>query len=227
MTIEVCNIDNMRFEVHGEKYDLIFSDYVYENLCFDWVDKYWNLLKPNSIFIAMTDYNSSVELGYYMKYNIKANRVCKWVWKNEWGNYAKNKPHECYDEIFVYSNSNNWVFHPEKIQVDKVTKTKGLNPSGRETKPATAWIDDCTLTTTSLERVKKDDGHLIRWQKPQKLYDRIISPFVDGEHNTILDPFGGTFSLGLWCKNNNMNYVGIENDKEVFRYGKQNIFGGK
>jgi DNA modification methylase len=33
----------------------------------------------------------------------------------------------------------------------------------------------------------------------------------------------GSGSLGLWCKNNGMNYVGIENDPEVFELAKKNI----
>ena len=33
----------------------------------------------------------------------------------------------------------------------------------------------------------------------------------------------GSGSLGLWCKNNNRNYAGIENDKEVFELAKKNI----
>lgn len=225
MTVELLNMDNMQFESKHQKYDIIFCDFIYESLNFDWADKFFPMLKESGIFIGMTDFHSSVEFGYHMKYNIKAERVVKYQWKNEWGNYSRNKPHECYDEIFVYSNSKSWLFQPEKIQVDKVTKNKGLNPSGRETKPATAWIDDCTLTTTSLERVKKDDGHLLRWQKPLKLYDRIIAPYVNEEHKDCLDPFAGSGSFGKWCQMNGMNYTGIEYDEEVYKYACKNLFG--
>jgi len=40
------------------KFDLIYCDYIYNNLNFNWVDKYWYFLKPNSIFIAQTDDSS-------------------------------------------------------------------------------------------------------------------------------------------------------------------------
>ena len=64
---------------------------------------------------------------------------------------------------------------------------------------------------------------IIRWQKPLKLYDRIIAPFVDESHNKILDVFGGTFSLGKWSQLNGYDYTGIEFDEEVFDYGQKNL----
>ena len=145
------------------------------------------------------------------------------VWKNEWGNYPKDRFHQCFDDILVYSKGKHYKFYPERIQVPKVTaKSKGLNPSQRDTKPATAWIDDITLTTIAKERVKKKDGHLIRWQKPQRLYDRIILPFSD-KFDNILDPFMGSGSLALWSRINERNYVGMEIDSEVYNLAVQNF----
>lgn len=218
------NMDNMDFTT-DRKFDLIFADYVYENTNFDWARNFWQLLKPNGIFIAMADYHSNHRYRVFVEDEMGGILVNDAVWLNEWGNFKKDRMSQCFDNVMIYSNSTKWKFYPEKIQVPKKTVSKGLNPSGRTTKTATAWIDDCTLTTTSKERVKKDDGHLIRWQKPQSLYDRIISPFVDAG-DWICDPFMGSGSLGLWCKRNNMNYVGIESDPEVYTYAEKNINSG-
>jgi DNA modification methylase len=208
----------MTFE-SDKKFDLIYADMIYENENLDWIDFYCKKLNKNSIFIIQTDWHTNYLVRYYME-NYKTNWDCPvfinhLVQKNEWGNHPKNKFHQCYDDILVFTNGKDYKFYPERIQVDKVTKNKGLNPSGRETKQATAWIDDICLTTTAKERVKKSDGHLVRWQKPIKLFDRIVAPFTD-EHDMIIDPFMGVGSLGEWCINNNRNYVGIEYDKEVF-----------
>jgi len=223
MTLDLYNMNNMYFDT-AKKFDVIYCDYIYENLDFSWANKYFQYLKPNGIFIAQTDFHSQHRFRVFMEDFVGGNFVSHSVWKNEWGNHPKNKFHMCYDDIIIYSNGKDWVFHPEKIQVPKATKTKGLNPSGRETKQATAWIDDCTLTTTAIERVRKDDGHLIRWQKPLKLYDRIIAPFVDDDHKDCLDPFAGSGSFGKYCKINNLNYTGIEYDPEVYGYAKKNIY---
>ena len=193
--------------------DLIYADMIYENLDLSWIERYWNILKDNGIFIVQTDWHTNYLVRSELeKFGIFVNHL---VWKNEWGNHPKNRFHQCYDDIIIFSKGKDYKFYPERIQVDKVTKNKGLNPSGRQTKQATAWIDDICLTTTSKERVKKRDGHLARWQKPVRLFDRIVSPFTD-EGDWVVDNFMGTASLGEWCVNNNRNYVGIENDQEIF-----------
>lgn len=220
--IELYNSDNLKLSFAPSWFDLVFGDYIYENINFDWAEHFWHTLKPNGIFIGMADYHSNHRFRVFMEDKLGATLVNDAVWYNEWGNHPKNRLHQCYDNVMIYCKGTKWKFYSDRIQVEKATKTKGLNPSGRTTKTATAWISDCVLTTTAKERVKKPDGHLVRWQKPQSLYDRIILPFTDDGDN-ILDPFMGSGSLGLWCKRNNRNYVGIESDKEVFTLAEKNI----
>lgn len=222
MSLELYNMDNMLFET-DRKANLVFSDYVYENLDFSWVDKYWKMLAPDSVFMVMTDFHSQHRFRVYMEDVIGAKFINHLVWKNEWGNHPKNKFHMCYDDIIVYGNGN-WKFDPSKIQVPKKTINKGLNPSGRITKQATAWIDDCTLTTTSLERQKLEDGHLIRWQKPLSLIRRLFSPFVV-EGDLIIDGFGGTMPSGIVAKELGCDFIGIEYDKAPFDIAKKRLSG--
>jgi DNA modification methylase len=218
----IFQMDNMQFEFDGEA-DLIYCDYIYENLDFNWAIKYWNYLKDGGIFICQTDWHSFAEITYVLKAVVGAELISHSVLKCEWGNHPSRTFHQCFDDILIFTNNKKkYKFYPERIQVPKVTTNKGLNPSGRQTKQATAWIDDICLTTTSKERVKKDDGHLVKWQKPQKLYDRIVAPFTD-EEDLVLDPFMGVSTLGLWCKRNYRDYVGIENDPDVFKLAEKNI----
>jgi DNA modification methylase len=216
------NCNNLYF-IFDKKANYIYCDPIYEDMNFSlWINKYWQYLEPNSIFTIQTDWHTCADIWYYMKHTIKAEFVSHSVFKCEWGNHPKNKYHQCFDDILIFSNGKNWKFYSDRIQIDKVTKNKGLNPSGRQTKTATAWIDDICLTTTSKERVKLGDGHLIKWQKPEKLYSRIISPFTDSG-DIIIDPFMGSGSLGMWCKKNNRNYIGIELDKSVFDIAQKRI----
>lgn len=217
----------MKYET-DKLFDIIFCDYIYSNLDFSWAKKYFEMLKPNGIFISQTDWSSEHRYRVYLEDVLGATFVNHLVWKCEWGNHPSDRMHQCYDDILVYSNGKkgSWKFYSDKIQVPKVTITKGLNPSGRTTKQATAWIDDIALTTTSKERVKKKDGHLLRWQKPTRLYDRVISPWFDNDIS-ILDPFMGSGSLGKWCKSQpyEIDYVGIEYDEEVYNLALENING--
>lgn len=201
--------------------NLCYGDTIYESMDFEWVGLAFDLLVPGGIFIVQTDWHTQHRYRTFLEDTIGANFVNHLVWKCEWGNHPKKRFHQCYDDILIYSKGKDYNFFPDKIQVPKATVSKGLNPSGRITKTATAWIDDITLTTTALERVKKDDGHNIRWQKPLKLYNRIISPFCE-KGNTILDPFMGSGSLARWCRINEMNYVGIESNEKIYKIAVEN-----
>jgi modification methylase len=219
---KIYNEDNMNFDMGWDKYDVIFADYVYENLDFNWAFRYWNHLKIGGVFIAMTDFHSVFEFGFIMKQLADAELVNHLVWKNEWGNHPKDRFHQCFDDIIIFSKGKHKHFYSDRIQIPKATAKTKLNPSGRETKTATAFIDDICLTTTSLERVKQEDGHLIKWQKPLKLMDRIMLPFTD-RGDVILDLFMGSGTLGEWAIKNNRNYIGIENDLVVFKLAENRL----
>ena len=202
--------------------DVIFADYVYENLDFSWITAHWNSLRYGGVFIAMTDFHSIFELGVFLKNMPDAQFINHLAWKNEWGNHPKDRFHQCFDDIVIFSKGKHNHFYSDRIQIDKVTKNKGLNPSGRDTKTATAFISDICLTTTSKERIKEENGHLIKWQKPLALMQRIIDPFTD-EGDEVLDLFMGSGTLGEWCIQNNRNYTGIENDSIVFGLAEKRL----
>jgi DNA modification methylase len=209
---------------NNQEFDLIYADMIYENLDFNWVFPAWELLKPNGIFIIQTDWHSVAEIKVHtstMKNAFFVNWLC---WKNEFGNFPKNKFRQAHDDILIFCKGQNYKFYPEKVQVEKATaKSKGLNKSGRETKLATSVIIDICLTTVAKERIKKEDGHCIRWQKPVALMNRIASPFLD-KGDSVLDIFMGSASLGEYCLKNDMEYTGIELDKEPFELSSERLY---
>ena len=221
MTYRIINDNNMNVDIDS-LYDVIFADYVYENLDFNWLFRYWKHLKEGGVFIAMTDYHSVFEFGFLTKQLENSQLVNHLAWKNEWGNHPKDRFHQCFDDIIIFSKGKHKHFYSDRIQIDKVTKNRKLNPSGRQTKTATAFVSDICLTTTSKERIKTEDGHLIRWQKPLALMQRIIDPFTD-EGDNVLDLFMGSATLGEWCILNNRNYTGIENDPVVFQLAEKRL----
>jgi hypothetical protein len=225
--IKLINQDNMVVDFEENSFDLIYSDMIYEdkdNL--EWLDKYWKYLKVGAVYIVQTDFHSVFEVGMKMKSLSNSNFLSKLSWKNEWGKGPSKIFHYCYDDIIIFSKGKEYNFYREKIQVPKVTTNKGLNPSGRQTKTATAFIADICLTTTAKERIFKPDGHLVKWQKPIKLFDRICGPFLQ-EGQKVLDNYMGVASLGEWCYKNNMDYVGIEynpsNNHESFKLAQERM----
>ena len=225
--IKLFNEDNMKFDLYEKtgyrKADVIFADCIYESHEFSWTEKYWNYLNDNGLFFIITDFHSVSEIDVHMKKEIGAKRINKVVWKNEWGKPPSNKFHECYDEILIYSKSPKWRFNKEKVQVPKATaKSKGLNPSGRETKTQTAWFDNFTLTTVAKERIVMDDGHLVRWQKPKSLVRQLMVPFLLNGH-LVLDPFMGSGTAGEVSYEEGWHYIGIEYDKAIFKLANKRL----
>lgn len=225
MKIELLNMDNMEFRA-TKKADLIYCDMIYENLDLKWIPHYFDMLKEGGVFVVQTDWHSLFEVGHYLKYGVDNSYFLNHIaWKNEFGNFPKDKFRQSHDDIIIFTKGKDYKFYPDRMQVPKATaKSKGLNPSGRTTKLATSvWMDIC-LTTVSKERVKKKSGKSIRWQKPLKLMDRICQAFTD-EGDYIIDPFAGSATLGEWCKENNRKYTGIEYSEDVWELGFNRLFG--
>lgn len=214
--IRLINADNMTVDFEPGSAQIIYGDCIYESDNFNWVDKYWNYLKPGGVFIIQTDWHSVFELGAHLKSMPNSKMVNHVVWKCEWGNHPKDRFHQSFDDVIICSKGKHSKFYSDRVQIAKATVNTKLNPSGRQTKTSTAFIADICLTTTSNERVKKDDGHLVRWQKPIALMDRLMFPFSD-EGDLIIDVFAGSGTLGEWCQKNNRHYVGIELDQEVYK----------
>jgi site-specific DNA-methyltransferase (adenine-specific) len=141
----------------------------------------------------------------------------------EWGGTSKRFFPRKHDYIFIYANGKNYNFYLDKIQIPKVTAGTKFDKKGTGLKtPCDVFYDLGNFSTMAKERVKDETGRNIRWQKSLKLMHRIVSPFVDSG-GWILDTFMGSGSLGEYCLNNDLNYVGLEYDETVFNIAKNRL----
>ena len=149
-------------------------------------------------------------------------------------NYTNN-----YDMIVYFSKGKPNTFNLDDIRikqlvdekqrkrVEKVpsvvngefSKTK-YNENGKN--PGDVWTDIKQLTYKSKELISRDLLHTI--QKPKKLIERIVKA-SSNENDIILDPFMGSGTTGVVCKELNRNFIGIEFDKKIFNLAKERING--
>jgi len=216
--IATINNDNMNVEPPKDV-ALIYADYMYQNKNFEWIDKFWGALIPNSgIFIAQTDDSTIAELKLKLDLMPHATKINICIYKQEWGGQPRKGFPNKHDYILIYANGNDWKWYSERIQVPKKTLSPGFNPSGRITKTPCSVFDDLgNFSTVSKERIKDDNGKNLPYQKPLKLFDRLLLPFTD-EWDLILDLFMGSGTVAEWCKLHTRCYLGIE--KDPYTYSK-------
>lgn len=206
--------------------DFIYSDPIYESLDFEFANICYDKLTVDGVFALQTDLSTVAEWKIYLD-NLygKKNNINLISVQFDWGGRSNRKfPHKT-DYILIYSKSQDYKFHWERILIPKKTAGTNLDKKGTGLKIPTDFWDDMSFSTLAKERVKKE-GHNVHWQKSQKLLNRLVLPFTD-EEDFVVDTHMGVGSLGKWCKENNRDYCGIELEKEIYDLAKENIWNQK
>ena len=203
--------------------DVIYADCIYESEDLSWTDWAGLLLKPNGIFYIQTDYHTVAHYKIYLDKVYGEDNFINWlIYKQEWGGVPKRAFPRKHDDILMYANGKDYKFYRDRIQVPKVTAGTTLDKKGTGLKTPCDVFDDLgNFHTTSTERIKHN-GKNIQWQKPLKLMERLLLPVTD-EGDVVFDPFMGSGSTGEWCKQNNREFIGIENDPDVYEIARQRL----
>jgi len=200
--------------------DVIYGDCIYESFDFRWVDLCYTLLKDSGIFYVQTDHHTVAQYIIYLNSLFgEENFLNMLIYKQEWGGRSKRYFPRKHDTILMYAKGKDYKFNYERILIPKVTANTAFDKNGGMKIPCDVFDDLGNFSTMSNERVKKD-GKNIQWQKPLKLMNRLLLPVTD-EGDIILDPFMGSGTTGVWCKENNREFIGIENDHEVFHIARE------
>ena len=79
-------------------------------------------------------------------------------------------------------------------------------------------------TETNVWDIKRERNKHIKAGFPQELVKRILNDFVP-VGSTILDPYMGSGTTGIVCKEMGYDFIGVELDKEMFEKAKERIDG--
>lgn len=217
------NIDIMSHMNVLSMYDVVYGDCIYESTDFTWTNLCYDLMKSNGIFFVQTDYHTVAEYKLHLDWLFGKDNFINWlIYIQEWGGVPKNAFPRKHDDILMYSKGKDYKFYRDRIQIPKVTAGSGMDLNNKPTKtPCDVFYDLGNFSTVSKERVKID-GTNFNWQKPLKLIERLLLPTTD-EEDIVLDPFAGVGTVGVWCKQNNRNYVGIEYNLDLVNVAKNRI----
>lgn len=219
------NMDNMKFETK-KKANLIYGDMIYENADLSWIEKYWDFLDENSIFIVQTDYHTSAQVKLLLDSLPKSVFINEIIYKQEWGGTPKKGFPMKHDNVYIYANGKDFYWDSSKVQIPKATAGTKFDKKGTGLKtPCSVWDDLGNFSTMSKERVKDPEtGKNIEWQKPLNFMQRIMRPFLK-RNNLVIDPFCGSGTTGVVAKELGCNFIGIELDKKKYRVAKARLFG--
>jgi site-specific DNA-methyltransferase (adenine-specific) len=180
-----------------------------------WVKECFRVLKDDGSFYSFMGWSNVAEFKILLdKYGIIKNWI---TWHRTKGRGSKSNFKSMKEEILFYTKGSNYTWNEQKML------KKHIFPYVKDGKPR-GWFtneegEKCRWTglgnvwfyTVPFWKMQEWCGHPS--QKPVMMMERIILS-SSNEGDTILDPFAGSGTTGVACKNLNRNYILIEKEPE-------------
>lgn len=187
--------------------DNFFADAGWDNLDFDeWVERMDVFFKDASRIItvggSMIVFMSIIKVETLIKLAEKHGFYYKTT-----GIWHKLNPMPRNMNLHFVNSTEAWVYFTYK------KKTGTFNNENK-------MIHDFVETAVVSNGEKKAGKHPT--QKPIALLNHFITLLSD-ENDLVVDPFMGSGSTGVACKQNNRNFIGIELDKEYYKIAEKRI----
>ena len=161
------------------------------------------------------------ECGFNLHDTMIYNKIC-------YVPLTHNRYEQSFEYMFVWSKGRPRAFNPIMVPCD----TKGTKrPRYKSNKESGSAVRNDNRVDLIRDEKQKNNVWDIRPNNtrhnhpaifPEKLaHDHIISWSNEGD--TVLDPFMGSGTTGVACKNLNRNFIGIELDKDYYEIAKKRI----
>jgi site-specific DNA-methyltransferase (adenine-specific) len=191
--------------------------YEYVKWLDSWLSKVVRILKQNASIYICGDWKSSAAIFITgSKYFQVKNRI---TWEREKGRGAKGNWKNCTEDIWFFTNSNNYIFNVEKVKLRRRVlapyKDEKRNPKDwkqnqagnfRDTFPSNIWND----ISVPFWSMPENTDHPT--QKPEKLLAKIILASTK-KGDIVFDPFLGSGTTAVTAKKLERKYVGVEVDE--------------
>lgn len=214
-----------------ESIDLIYSDILYQDTDFFWLKDCLRVLKNTGSLYIQCDYRNVAQLKLKLDEHLIFRNWIIWCYK---GVPRHNKFYQRnHDDILFYTKSENYIWNCPKTSVSMRIRqewSKHADKNGYISKEAMLragqialsksnsgfnclctderdWWVDIPVVGRGHSKETKFGKH--QWQKPLKLVERIIRA-SSKEGDVVLDPFIGSGTTAVVCKELGRHYIGFE-----------------
>jgi len=203
------------------------KDVEYESWLDSWLSKLKFLLKENASIYICGDWKTSAAIFRIgSKYFQVQNRI---TWEREKGRGAKANWKNCSEDIWFFTNSNNYTFNVDAVKLRRKVlapykdekrnpKDWNLNSSGkfRDTFPSNIWNDISVPFWSMAENTDHPT------QKPEKLLAKVILASTN-KGDFVFDPFMGSGTTAIAAKLHCRRFVGCELDSSYIEIAKKRL----
>ena len=221
-----------------EKFDLILADMPYNTTACDWdkqpidLDKLWETLKPLGedncayVFTTSQPFTSKLVMSNlkWFKYEYS------WIKTKPSGfQNAKKMPMKKHEEILVFYENQPTFNQQNLIELKTPIKSgRARLRNNEQHKLGVAGKTEHKTTHTGWQDSllhfanPSGKGHLHPTQKPVALMEYLIKIYTN-EGDLVLDPFAGSFTTAVACKNLNRRFIGIEILEKYCKVGVERL----
>jgi site-specific DNA-methyltransferase (adenine-specific) len=197
----------------------------FQQWCLQWLQECFRVLKPASPMLIMTGRQ------YQHHFTIAAENA-GFLFKDciIWDKKVAPFRAQCVDKVLNkrgIAHSSNWrlgnlapIQEPIVYCFKPYKQGSTLTDSFIENGLGCFNADIMTTNLISVNRRIKDKQH--ETQKPVDLFEKLIE-LVSKSNHIVLDPFMGSGTTGVACKNTNRNFIGIELDEKYFEIARERI----
>lgn len=194
------------------------TDLDYASWCYEWLTHCIRKLKPTGSLYVMTSTQAMPYLDLWLRDRIEILSRIVWHYDSS-GVQAKKYYGSLYEPIiFGVKDIKNYTFNAADIEVEAKTGSVRKLIDYRKETPTPYKTTKVPGNTWYLPRVRYRMSEYEEHpsQKPEALLERIIKA-SSNDGDTVLDPFGGTFTTCAVAQRLNRRSIGIESQAEYIK----------
>lgn len=169
------------------------------------VSEYKRVLKDTGSIVTFTGYNDmTVWIELLKKQGFHYRRPLVWVYRNPSGIPSKDNFYSAFEMILYFTKTSRYYYKPDKIVLNWFEATAA---GGTHREKPDEYLWDSKLGTTP---------------KPLSVV-RTLVEMLCPEGGLVLDPFMGTGTTAVACKQLGVKFIGFEIKKHIYEYAVERV----